>query len=378
MGQLTNSLLLVSCAVAAVINEGLNSHAANSTSTSYLAWMADSQIRHGVPIDIDYATTCVYRGFEWAIELTQNQTVVDFYENQMAVVQDNGTITDFNYTYYSLDNYRFGMSILYWYERTGEEKYRLAADQIRGMLHLHPRNSEGGFWHRSPIYPNQMWGDGIFMADSFYAKYTSLFQNDNTTAWDDIALQYDLYEAHCENTTSKLLKHGYDGSKEASWADPVTGASPLVWNRAVGWFFSSLVETIQVFPQTHPGYGRLVGYFKSLAEGLLNAQDSSGGWWLIMDEEYAGVEGNYIESSATAMFTNGFLKGIKLGLLDETTYLEPAKRSYDLMVNEWVVEADDGTLNWEDTVIVGSLGSNATFQVCLLRLRRASFNPCMC
>lgn len=34
------------------------------------------------------------------------------------------------------------------------------------------------------------------MADSFYAKWTSLFDNDNTTAWDDILTQFTNIDSH--------------------------------------------------------------------------------------------------------------------------------------------------------------------------------------
>lgn len=141
----------------------------------------------------------------------------------MSIVEDDGTITDYDETFYSLDEYRFGMNALWWYDRTGEEKYLTAATTIRGMLDRHPRTPSGGFWHRSPTYPDQMWLDGIFMADTFYAKWTSLYDNDNTTAWDDIVNQYTLIETHCRNATSGLLQHGYDESFARDWADPVTG-----------------------------------------------------------------------------------------------------------------------------------------------------------
>lgn len=63
------------------------------------------------------------------------------------------------------------------------------------------------------------------------------------------------------------------------------------------------------------------------------------------------------------MFTYGLLKGIQLGLLDETTFLEPAKKAYEMMVEKFVVEEADGTLNWEGTVSVGSLNSDASYEV---------------
>ncbi|KAI0846080.1 glycoside hydrolase family 105 protein [Daldinia vernicosa] len=336
-----------------------------TASTSYLAWTADSFIQHGVEPTQGYGEATLYSGYEAAYALTQNETYAEWYRGQIdgAVVLENGTIKDCRSDFYSLDNYRIGNNILWWYERTGLAKYKSAADVIRAQLDRHPRTATGGFWHRQPNYPNQMWLDGIFMADSFYAKWTRLFDAENETAWDDIARQYDNIDAHTRNHTSNLLVHGYDESKQAVWADPITGAAPLVWCRAVGWYFMSLLEVIPLFPPRHPGRERLTRYFTTLAAGLKEAQDeNSGNWWLIMSEPYPGAPGNYIESSASAMFTFGWLKGIRLGLLDESEYLEPALKAYRGLIEKFVKVDDEGALNWEGTVEVGSLGSNGTYE----------------
>ncbi|ORY68523.1 unsaturated rhamnogalacturonan hydrolase [Pseudomassariella vexata] len=336
---------------------------AAAATTSLLAQMADTHIRRGVEKTYDYTQAVLYLGMEAALALKQNETIADWYQAQVdGVVLDDGTIADWDYSFYSLDEYRMGMSYLYWYNRTGDEKYKSAAEVVREQLNRHPRTPSGGFWHRDPTYPDQMWLDGIFMADSFYSKWTSLYDADNATAWDDIVLQYDNIEAHCRNATSGLLAHGYDESKVAVWADPETGASPHVWDRAVGWYFVSLLETLQVFPQSHDGYARLLEYFTTLAAAVKKSQDTSGGWWLIMDEPYPGMEGNYIESSATAMFTTGMLQGIRLGFIAEDEYLAPAQKAYALMTEKYVVEKTDGTLDWEGTVSVGSLKGNATYE----------------
>ncbi|KAI2615532.1 glycoside hydrolase family 105 protein [Hypoxylon sp. NC1633] len=336
-----------------------------AASTSYLTWMADSFIQHGVRASRGYGEATLYEGYEAAFASTHNKSYADWYQSQIdsAVVLENGTIRGWRYDYYSLDDYRIGNNILWWYERTGEPKYKRAADVIRSQLDRHPRTPTGGFWHRQPDYPDQMWLDGIFMADSFYAKWTSLFDGHNRSAWDDIALQYDHIDARTRNRTTGLLVHGYDESRQAVWADPVTGAAPLVWGRAVGWYIMSLLEVIPLFPESHPGRARLVRYFITLAAALKKAQDEgSGGWWLVMSEPYPGVPGNYIESSASAMFTFGWLRGISLGLLAKDEYLEPARRAYNGLTERFVKVNSDGTLNWEGTVEVGSLGSNATFE----------------
>ncbi|KAF4122266.1 hypothetical protein GMORB2_7258 [Geosmithia morbida] len=339
--------------------------AAAANMTTLLDQLTDSWIRRGVDFGFGYSEATLYTGVEASIGLSSNASVVSWYQSQIdeGVVNDDGTIRDWEYDFYSLDEYRIGNNLLWWYERTDEIKYKTAADTIRSQLDRHPRNPSGGFWHRAPDYPNQMWLDGIFMADSFYAKWTSAFEPDNTTAWDDIALQYDLIEEHCRNSTSELLVHGYDDSKEAVWADPVTGASPLVWSRSVGWYFISLAEALGYFPEDNDAHARLLGYFVTLAEGLKKAYENDGGWWLVMSEPYPGEEGNYIESSAHAMFTYGLFRGIRQGLIDEADYGNVAVEAYEYLTDKFITANDDGTLNFIQTVEVGSLKSNATYEV---------------
>lgn len=344
--------------------------AAATLSKSYLSLMADSWIRNNNETSRPfwYGRAALYEGYEAVIELTGNETLLEWYRSQVddVFVLEDGSLLGFNESHYSLDDYRMGLNVLYWYERTGEEKYKTAATVIRDMLDRHPRTPTGGFWHRSPIYENQMWLDGIYMADTFYAKYTQLFDPDNTTAWDDIVLQYDKIEEVCRDPDTLLLVHGFDESKSAVWADPQTGASPLIWNRAVGWYFMSLIELLQILPADHEGYHRILGYYTSLAEGLLRAQDAeTNGWWLVMSEPYPGQEGNYFESSAAAMFTWGWLAGLRLGYIDEETYLGPATDAYQHLIDDFVTTNCDGTINWEGTVEVGSLNSDASFEVSL-------------
>ncbi|KAL4863278.1 Six-hairpin glycosidase-like protein [Aspergillus spectabilis] len=220
------------------------------------------------------------------------------------------------------------------YQRTGEEKYRLAADRICAMLDLHPRTATGGFWHRDPKYPNQMWLD------------------------DDIISQWEKIEAVTRDPETGLLVHGFDESKTAIWADPVTGASPLVWGRAVVWYFMSLIEILDIYPEHLKGYNKLLGYYKRLSLALLRAQDpNTHGWWLVLSKQYVPAEGNYFESSAAAMFTYGWLAGLRRGYLDEKIYSSPAAKAYKHLIADFVKMHRNGTLTWEGTVQAGSLNT---------------------
>jgi len=172
-------------AAVTIPRRGLNS--TNGITEPYAERMAESWIVNNNEKQKDrwYGRAAIYTGYEAVIARTGNDELLDWYRSRIdgLVVTENGTIVGLDTTRHSLDDYRIGNNLLYWYEKTGEEKYRTAADTIRAMIDRHPRTPTGGFWHRSPTYPDQMWLDGIFMADTFYAYWTSLFEADNTTAW---------------------------------------------------------------------------------------------------------------------------------------------------------------------------------------------------
>ncbi|KAF9872466.1 cell wall glycosyl hydrolase [Colletotrichum karsti] len=332
----------------------------------YSEWLASSFISRKTPIDSGYGPAVLWEGIaragEQVVANGGSDSLLKAAEAKVSsLVSADGTLDGWDPEYYSLDDIRIGNNLLYFYQRNKDAKLKIAADGLRQQLNRWPRTPTGGFWHRAPIYEDQMWLDGIYMADTFYATYIHLFEPDNTTAWNEIALQFDLIEEHTRNHTSNLLVHGYDEAKDAVWADPVTGASPLVWNRAVGWYFMALIETLQVYPQSLPGYGRLLEYFVTLADGLARSQDEKGGWWLIMNEGYETRKGNYIESSATAMFSYGLLRGVRDGLLD-VKYKDVGLKAYNLLVNDFIRDDKNGSISFLGTVQVGSLNSNASFE----------------
>lgn len=125
--------------------------AAPSPEIPYSQWMTDSMIRNGYQLapTFHYDEATLYTSFEAVYDANRNETVLEFYRSHVyAVVLEDGTIDGFNHSHYSLDNYRFGNNILWWYERTGEERFRIAAGKIKDQLDRHPRTPTGGFWHR--------------------------------------------------------------------------------------------------------------------------------------------------------------------------------------------------------------------------------------
>ncbi|CAL3966559.1 hypothetical protein PZA11_003175 [Diplocarpon coronariae] len=302
-------------------------------------------------------------GTAWrALEMVYNATgdpryLAHIHQGVDNIVTADGGLNDYNLTYYTLDDVRIGETLIYLHKLTGATKYQSAAGLMRSQLQTNPRNSQGGFWHRS-TYPNQMWLDGLYMVSPFYAHYTNHYDPSNTTAFDDVVKQFELTHTNCVNNNpgqTGLLKHGYDESRTALWADEATGASPETWNRALGWYVMALVDVLDYLPASHPGVATLLAILEENVAGIKRAVDpDSQLWWLVMTQP--GRAKNYIESSAGAMFVYALLKGIRMGYLDSATYLETATTAYCSLVEKFLfVNQTDGALDWEGTVSVGSL-----------------------
>lgn len=245
-------------------------------------------------------------------------------------------------------------------------QFAAAATALRRSIDLNRRNSEGGFWYY--VYPNWSYLDGMYSLAPFYTldSISGINAHDtNTTALDDMLYQLDLLWQHTRNSTTGLLVHGYDDSRTAVWANPITGASPHVWGRSLGWFSMALVDTIELldFPCYSKYLQRLLDMFQMLAEALIDAVDpASGAWWQVLDEP--GREGNYIESSGSAMFAYSLLKGARLGYLGNITVKASAVglRAHEYLTDTFVVGNANGTLGYNGTVAVCSLNSTASYE----------------
>jgi unsaturated rhamnogalacturonyl hydrolase len=268
-------------------------------------------------------------------------------------IADDGTIKTYKLEDYNIDNVQQGRILILLYKVTGQEKYRKAAANLREQLRNHPRTSEGGFWHKK-IYPSQMWLDGLYMGEPFYAEYAATFNEPE--AFDDIAKQFILMETHSRDAKTGLLYHGWDESKQQRWADKTTGRSPNFWGRAMGWYAMALVDTLEHFPANHPKRPELLAILGRLAAAVEKYQEpQSGLWYQVLDK--AGSKGNYLEASAAAMFVYSLSKGVRLGYLPES-YMKVARKGWDGMQRQFVEEAQGGGVNFKGTVSVAGLGGN--------------------
>lgn len=266
-------------------------------------------------------------------------------------VTDDGTISGYGTDLHSLDEVEMGRSVLLVYRVTQQAKYYKAAKFIHDQLAVQPRTASGGYWHKK-IYPNQMWLDSAFMAEPFRAAYAVTFQEPGD--WDDIAKQLLLMDEKMREVKTGLLRHGWDESKVMPWADKITGVSPEVWSRAMGWYAMALVDVLDWMPVGHPGRTELIGALNKTAAAMVHYQDPKTGlWWEVTDK--GGRAGNFTESSASCMFVYALAKGVRMGYLpkgDETN----ARRGWDGIVKTFVKTGPDGLETLLGTIQGAGLG----------------------
>jgi unsaturated rhamnogalacturonyl hydrolase len=264
-----------------------------------------------------------------------------------------GVIRTYTLEEFNIDRVNTGKALLTLYGRTGEARYRTALDTLREQLRRHPRTKDGGFWHKQR-YPHQMWLDGLYMGATFLAQYARVF--DDPAAFDDVATQFVLMEAHARDEETGLLYHGWDESREQRWADKTTGRSPSFWGRAVGWYAMALVDTLEQFPAQHPRRGELLAILRRLAGAVRRVQDpATGVWYQVLDQ--GSRQGNYLESSASAMLSYALLKGARLGYLGAED-AAAGRRAYEGIVTQFLTTDASGVVSISKVCRVAGLGGD--------------------
>ena len=307
------------------------------------------KLRQGKPADWNYIDGCMITALLSIAEITGDARYFDFAEGFIdSFVSEDGTIRTYDESKYNLDDVNEGRVLFELYDRTHKEKYKKAAAALRGQLERQPRTPEGNFWHKA-IYPNQVWLDGLYMAQPFYALYEKHFGSGD---FSDTLRQIETVRAKMFDEQKKLYYHGYDASRKAFWADPETGRSKNFWLRSIGWFAVSLADLIEIVPAGGAN-DRLRAIFVELMAGVKQYADAETGmYWQVVDQ--MGREGNYLETSGSCMIAYAMLKGARLGVLDKE-YAAQGEKTFRGIVKKYL-SFTDGNLNLGGICLVAGLG----------------------
>lgn len=304
------------------------------------------------PANWNYEMGVVLTGFERLWQVTRNPKYYDYIKHIMdKYITEEGNILTYNMNEYNSDFIPPGRQLLLLHQTQNIKKYKVAADILRNQIAWMPRNQAGGFWHKLR-YPSQMWLDGLYMVEPFYANYAQM--TGQPEVFDDIAHQFIIMEKYSRNEKTGLLYHGWDESKYQKWANKKDGKSPEFWSRAMGWYAMGIVDVLDYFPENHSNRKELINILNRLATALVKYQDpTSGVWWQVTDK--GGQKGNYLESSGTAMFLFSMAKGVRMGYLPES-YLPAIKKGYDGMIKTFVETDAEGMTHFTKTVGGAGLG----------------------
>lgn len=285
-------------------------------------------------------------------KLTKDEKYFNYIKTNIdQFVTDDGKIKTYKYLDFNIDNINTGRELLYLYTKTNEQKYKIAADTLRKQLANQPRTKSNGFWHKK-IYPYQMWLDGLYMAEPFYAKYSKLFNEPQN--YDDIVHQFVWIEKQTRDKKTGLLYHAWDESKEQKWADPKTGRSPHFWSRAMGWYAMALVDVLDFLPEKQKGRGEIIKILQRLSNSLMKYRDPKTNLWYQVTDP-PNRKGNYLEASASCMFTYAFAKGANKGYLPKK-FLAQAKKSFDGVIKNLVTIDKNGFIDLHKTCKGAGLG----------------------
>lgn len=229
----------------------------------------------------------------------------------------------------------------------------------------------GGWFHKSTGYTDQMWCDGQYMGPALLAQiinHTGKTNNISDNDWDIVAKQFSITWAQLYDQTTGLLYHGFTANPGDDASKSWTGISKnnvyhsaSFWGRANAWYFLALVDILEVMPTNNTYYNTFKGYLSNLAKGIANYQDKDTGcWYQVMDKVPASLTGNYLEASCSSIFTAGYLKAIRLGLLDKATYEPIAKKAYEGLVNQFMIydNTDNSTIQLVHSCTSAGLGGS--------------------
>lgn len=311
------------------------------------------KIKQGSKPSWNYIDGCMIKAVIELYHMKKDPKFLEFADNFIDYfVQEDGSILSYDPKEYNLDHVNAGKTLFDLYTLTGKEKYRKAIDTVYGQLKDQPRTSTGNFWHKL-IYPNQIWLDGLYMAQPFYMQY-ELTYNEGKNCLDSYQQFIHVYQM-MRDLRNGLYYHAYDDSRESFWCDKVTGLSDNFWLRALGWYAMALIDTMEIMPETlAKEKNDLLKIYHELIDAMLPYQDAETGMWYQVVNR-GGIEPNYLETSGSAIFAYAIMKSVRLGFLDKSYFIY-GQKAFDGICKRSLSEKD-GELQLDGICLVAGLGN---------------------
>ena len=284
-----------------------------------------------------------------------NNAILDYLKEYPAkMIDEQGNITGYKYEDFNLDNVRTAKFILRMHNLFPTKGTEKALKTLFKQLQNQPRTKEGVYWHKA-IYANQVWLDGIFMGLPFYCNYAvqtmkpkkaEKYLNDAV----DQMVKTD-YRTYDEKT--QLWKHAWDETHQQFWANKEDGKSQHCWARALGWYVMAMTECLDAMPENYARRQEVIDLLNKAMKSVVKYQDKKTGvWYDVLDVK---SDKNYLESTASSMFTYVLLKGYRKGYLSEE-YLKAGVKAYNGILKQFIKVNADKTISLTRCCAVSGLG----------------------
>ncbi len=198
-----------------------------------------------------------------------------------------------------------------------------------------PKTEEGGFQHITIHDENkgELWDDTLYMTVLYLAKYGKWSKNERMIA--EAKYQILLHIKYLQDNKTKLLFHGWTFEGRHNFAK-------ALWGRGNSWFTVAIPEFLEILGTEDKVFTRIVSNsYKNQVDALLSYIDEETGLWHTLIDDKT----SYLEASATSAICAGILKGISIGLIDETykKYIDKSLNSIlDLIDENGVVNQVSG------------------------------------
>lgn len=200
----------------------------------------------------------------------------------------------------------------------------------------------GGWFHKYN-YVDQVWCDGMYMGPALLAQlinYKDASSKVSNDDWSLLTKQFTITWEQLRDAKTGLMYHGMTATPTTTdWSkatDATSYHSGAFWGRANAWYMLALVDVLEVMPSSNANYSTLKGYLEKLAASIASYQNEDGTWYQVLDQKDNALNGNYEESSCSALFTAAYLKAIRLKLLDSNKYEAMAKKAYVALVDKFM------------------------------------------
>jgi unsaturated rhamnogalacturonyl hydrolase len=201
------------------------------------------------------------------------------------------------------------------YIQVCDEWSRWIMDGQHGLI----RTGDGAFQHMITGEANdgQVLIDTLFMSVLFLAKAGVYF---NRPAYiEEAKKQFLIHIKYLFDRRTSLFFHGWEFGGNHNYGE-------IHWGRGNAWYTSGIVDFLDMVGLEEGLKQYLLDTMRSQVKSLAKLQREDGMWTTVLDDP-----SSYPETSCTAAFAYGILKGVRKGHLDES-YLKIGQKALQAVI----------------------------------------------